>query len=200
MSDSDAAVVVLEQAYAFAVLHGQAAVLLAEVDGTPVVTMMDMAPVVQTAPQTAQLQTALEQPTMVLAAGEQGPQGIQGVPGAAGGQIVQRIAGIPLSAHRAVYQADSDNRIRYASYTDDTVAEVLGITTSAAGSAGALVNVQLSGELFEPSFNFQPGPVFLASDGLLTQFPASSIAVLQIGVAITPQTLLIRIQQPTYLI
>ena len=80
----------------------------------------------------------------------------------------------------------------------DSIAEVLGITTTATGASGETVFVQTAGELSDSSFSFLPGPVFVGANGSLTQNPPTTGAVLQVGVAVTLTSLLIRIQQPIY--
>lgn len=109
------------------------------------------------------------------------------------------LAGTPLSSHRVVFQDDSDNRVRYVDPEADSIAEVLGVTTTATGAAGEIVYVQAAGVLADPSFSFLPGPVFVGANGVLTQNPPTAGAILQVGVATTLTTLLIRIQQPIYL-
>lgn len=135
---------------------------------------------------------------MVVAHGNQGPPGIQGQPGVTAGLLLSRIAGQPLSAHRVVFQDDADNRVRYVDPQADSIAEVLGITTTATSASGEIVYVQSAGELNDPSFAFLPGPVFVGANGVLTQDPPTTGAALQVGVATTLTALLIRIQQPIY--
>ena len=76
---------------------------------------------------------------------------------------------------------------------------MLGITTGAA-AAGDAINVQASGEMTEVSWNWTPGlPVFLGTNGLLTQTPPVSGFQLVLGVAISPTKLAINIKQPIVL-
>jgi hypothetical protein len=73
---------------------------------------------------------------------------------------------------------------------------VLGITMNA-GSAGNKVDVQLSGEMTEPSWNWIAGdPVFCGTDGMLTQtMPTSGFAIIM-AEAILPQTIIVTIKSP----
>lgn len=73
---------------------------------------------------------------------------------------------------------------------------VLGITINA-GSAGSKVNVQLFGEMTEPSWNWIPGdPIFCGLNGLLTQTaPTSGFAII-VAEAILPQTVIVTLKSP----
>lgn len=116
---------------------------------------------------------------------------------ASGGSVYDTVtatANGALSGHRAVGVSGGQ-----ASYADATTQpNVTGITQGAA-SNGASVVVQTTGELVEPSWNWSNGPVYLASNGLLTQAPPSSGALVEVGTALSPTKLLIRIQSPIYL-
>lgn len=73
---------------------------------------------------------------------------------------------------------------------------VLGITMGA-GMAGQKVNVQLNGEMTEPSWNWVPGdPIFCSINGILTQtIPTSGFAII-VAEAILPQTVIVTIKSP----
>ncbi len=132
--------------------------------------------------------------TVVTAAGGQGPPGRKGEPGPAGGSAVQRIAGEQLSALRVVYEWAGV--VRYLDLQDaEHIDQVAGITLTAA-EQGELVNLQLSGSLDDDTWSWQPGPVWLAAAGTLTQVPPLDGHLLFIGTAVSPTRIIINIDQP----
>lgn len=145
----------------------------------------------------SEVSTRVERPSVQVSDGNQGPAGIQGPPGPAGGTTAATIAGEALGGHRAIYI--SAGEARYATAADDSAAVVAGITTGAAG-VGDAVEYQLSGELTEPSWNWTPElPVFLGLNGQLTQTPPTAGAIVELGIALTPQTIIVRVQRPAFL-
>lgn len=110
---------------------------------------------------------------------------------------ISMVAAAALSGHRAV-AANSQSLAVYASSDTPSVLAVTGITASAS-EPGAQVLVQYAGEMVEPSWNWQPGPVWLGLNGLLTQAPPTSGALLQIGTALGATRLLIEIGAPVFL-
>jgi len=100
-----------------------------------------------------------------------------------------------VSGHRVMKIAIGG--VTYASSDDITAANlVLGITIGSA-VAGAIVDVQLSGELTEPSWNWTPGlPVFCGISGYLTQDVPTSGFVIIVGQVTTPQTIIVTIKTP----
>lgn len=137
----------------------------------------------------------------VITAGPQGRQGMQGPPGPAGGQAVMLAAGMTLGGHRIVRSSS----VGAVGYADSRVAahgdDVLGMTLHAA-MAGTVVNVQGSGLVEEPSWNWVPNePVFLFGEGTLSQEPPSwpdHAFTLTIGFATSPTTLMLRIETPYF--
>ena len=119
-------------------------------------------------------------------------QGIFFVP--SGNSFVKKMADIALSGHRAVYIKEN-SKVNYADKDDLTSAlMVLGITVAAA-SADTLVDVQYSGELVEPSWNWVVNsPVYLGSNGLLTQVVPTTGLIRQLGIPSAPTSLFIEIQ------
>lgn len=106
--------------------------------------------------------------------------------------ITQAIAGQSLSGHRAVYI--SGGQAFYADYEQLTAALTVGITLQAA-AAGDAVSILTEGEIDEVSWSWTPGQtIFLGSNGLLTQTPPAAGNVVEIGLALTPQRLFVRIQ------
>jgi hypothetical protein len=121
-------------------------------------------------------------------------QGLPGPPGASGpSQFLSVMSSSVLSASRAVVMAGE--LAVYASSAVGSPQFVVGLTKTAA-AIGAQVEIQTFGKFQDASWNWIDGPVFLASDGFLTQFPSSSNQCVQIGVVIAPTTLLIDIRPP----
>ncbi len=76
---------------------------------------------------------------------------------------------------------------------------VLGVTLGAA-LAGDPVNVAVSGEVTEPSWAWaEDMQIFLGVDGALTQTIPTSGALLVVGVATAPTTILVGVKFPIIL-
>jgi hypothetical protein len=137
-----------------------------------------------------------EQELVLLTECRQGPPGPPGIPGPAGGQVLQRLAGMDTSALLVVYEdlfgavwpADPE--------VESDVLALLGVTVSAAGS-GHPINVQRMGHIDDDAWQLQPGKrVFLGTQGRLTQEPPQSGYDVLIGTALTPTRLLLNLQDP----
>jgi hypothetical protein len=103
-------------------------------------------------------------------------------------------AAVPVGGHRVVRA--SGGQLYPANSSDTTQAgTVLGVSLAAA-AAGASLTYKIEGLVTEPSWNFGPGPVYLASDASLTQAVPSSGFVQQIGVVQSPTQVSIQIQPP----
>ena len=148
--------------------------------------------------QAGQDNTLLEpvQELVLLTEAQQGPPGPAGIPGPAGGQVLQRKAGMDTSALLVVYEdlfgsvwpADPD--------AESDVLALLGVTVSAA-EAGQPINVQRMGHIDDEAWQLQPGKrVFLGGQGRLTQEPPQAGYDVLIGMAITSTRLLLNIQDP----
>lgn len=92
-----------------------------------------------------------------------------------------------ISGHRAVMATPLG-----AEHADPANAgAVIGISKHAA-VAGDLVGIAAQGALTEPTWAWTPGaPVFFVADGLLTQTVPTTVAVMPIGTALTPTSILI---------
>ena len=137
-----------------------------------------------------------EQELVLLTECQQGPPGPPGIPGPAGGQVLQRLAGMDTSALLVVYEdlfgavwpADPD--------AESDVLALLGVTVSAATS-GQTINVQRMGFIDDAAWQLEPGQrVFLGGQGRLTQEPPQAGYDVLIGMAITSTRLLLNIQDP----
>lgn len=148
--------------------------------------------------QAGQDNTLLEpvQELVLLTEARQGPPGPAGIPGPAGGQVLQRKAGMDTSALLVVYEdlfgsvwpADPD--------AESDVLALLGVTVSAA-VAGQPINVQRLGHIDDEAWQLQPGKrVFLGAQGRLTQEPPQAGYDVLIGMAISQTRLLLNIQDP----
>lgn len=136
------------------------------------------------------------QELVLLTECQQGPPGPPGVPGPAGGQVLQRMAGMDTSALLVVYEdlfgavwpADPD--------VESDVLALLGVTVSAA-AGGQPINVQRMGYIDDAAWQLLPGKrVFLGRQGRLTQEPPQGGYDVLIGMAISPTRLLLNIQDP----
>jgi hypothetical protein len=132
--------------------------------------------------------------------GIQGPAGAQGTPGQAGVSYLTYAADGSISGHKVV-KITTAGKIGYASSSEPgDAATVLGITMNAAAD-GDDVNVQNSGEMTEPTWNWIVGtPVFAGVDGALTQAPPTEGFQLVVGTATTATRIVISIKSAIILI
>lgn len=130
-------------------------------------------------------QIAANDPPQPLAA-VVGPPGPVGPVGPVGG-MATRIAGEAIGGHRAV-TIGADGKAYLASPVEPQAQAVFGVTTGAA-AAGASVIIQCAGVLGEASWTWMPGPVWLGSDGALTQTVPSIGAAVHIGTAGGPTSI-----------
>lgn len=138
-------------------------------------------------------------PAEVLDVSQQGITGIQGVPGVSGGAAAIYLAEGALGGHRVV-RASFNGRARYADSTllADAV-NVLGITQSAA-APGAATYIIFSGEIIEPSWAWVTDlPIFLSTNGGLTQVAPTTGFQLIVGVATAPTSMQVGIRSPIIL-
>lgn len=145
--------------------------------------------------------TVLEAPGgqsgMVALVGAPGPRGI---PGPDGGTALQYPAGESLGGHRMVVLDDAAEAIYADNGTPAHAVKVLGITTGAA-AAGDAATIQTGGELTEPSWAWTLNqPVYLGTNGTLTQTPPVAGFSLIVGFPITPTTIYMAIGQPITLV
>ncbi|PKM30241.1 MAG: hypothetical protein CVV07_07435 [Gammaproteobacteria bacterium HGW-Gammaproteobacteria-11] len=135
-----------------------------------------------------------EPDVIVITDGEQGPPGVTGEPGPAGGSAIQRVAGVAISALQVVYEASG--AVYPLSYLDDENIEfLLGIALTAADQGNPL-NIQRSGVVNDSAWSWTPGPVWLGANGALTQTPPSDGFDVAIGVAVSATRLNLNLQFP----
>lgn len=119
--------------------------------------------------------------------------------GSAGKVEVTKVAGATISGHRAVKIVAG--LAQYADKDDLFAAEsVLGITTNAA-LVGEDLNIVMFGEIQEGSWAWtQNLPIYLGDIGVLTQTPPTLGAAVELGIALTSDTILVRIQKSIFLL
>jgi hypothetical protein len=95
---------------------------------------------------------------------------------------------------------DADGRAVYASNDQpDHFHKVLGMTLEAV-SALSPVNILRGGEITEPSWNWVlNAPVFLSTNGLLTQTSPTSGFSLIVGFPVTTTKLFVSLREPIFL-
>ena len=107
-----------------------------------------------------------------------------------GGASITLTAGTNLSALRAITTDGSGNAI-YASNASASLAVVVGISTTAT-STGGQVTIATDGIITDAGWNWTKGPVFLGTNGLLTQtVPSGGAVIVHIGRAIAPTQIII---------
>lgn len=101
--------------------------------------------------------------------------------------LVARLASTALSGHRVVTLTDVNTMI-YATNTDPNLVNAPLWLTLGAIAGGATDSVVAYGPVVEPTWTWTPGPVYLATSGLLTQTPPISPArfISQVGYATSP--------------
>lgn len=113
------------------------------------------------------------------------------------GYVQRFVAGADLGGHRVVRLMDgTDGIVGYAdSASPGDMGRVVGITHHAAAS-GATIEVVISGFMLEPSWNWTPGPVYLGSNGIMTQAMPPSGFIQIMGFAGSNMGLHVKMQQP----
>ena len=124
----------------------------------------------------------------ILSVQEQGPQGPAGADGDS--SHIEVIASGAIGGHRIVNIFNG--YATYASNIDNYIGQ-LGITTSATGDGGTL-SAYISGVVTELMWNFSQGPIYLSTNGLMTQTLPASNAVVIIGNAVSPTEINVNFQ------
>lgn len=140
-------------------------------------------------------------------AGPQGPtgpagtQGAQGPAGPSGGAAISVTAASAIGGHRIVVLDDA-GAPAYASNQDiNHLSKVLGMTLNAA-NPGDTLSIVRTGDVVEPTWNWTLNlPVFLGTNGLLTQTPPSTPALFSqvVGFPITATKMFVNIREPILL-
>lgn len=134
--------------------------------------------------------------TQVLAVAMQGPRGIQGPPGPAGGASTVPVGATPLSGHSAV-AIDSSGRLVPADVSQAAHrGAILGVVANAY-SPGDDAVVQTGYLLEHSGWSWALGPVLVGSAGALTQTsPVGALFVQVIGYAVSPTRIVVDVQPP----
>lgn len=137
--------------------------------------------------------------TAVVTAAEQGPPGIQGIPGPAGGATVVTVGAVPLSGHTAV-ALDQSGLLIYADCTNPThIGAVQGVIANAYGAGDPAV-VQTDFDLTHAGWAFANGPVFVGAAGALVQvLPVGAVFAQVIGYALAQTRIRIDVHPPIVL-
>lgn len=138
--------------------------------------------------------------TPLVIGGPIGERGPQGPPGS--GTASQFAAAGPVGGLRLV--VNGGNGVEHANPNiREHGFQIIGVSLQSAVSPGDLIEVQQSGSLSNPSFNFIPGqPVYTNEFGVLTQTPPTDPTrawQTVVGHATDANTLFINIQDPVFL-
>lgn len=132
--------------------------------------------------------------SQVIESGGVSSQVIESGFGNTGAESLMLTADVPIGGHRVVRATSTG--CNYADSSDKThIGKIIGITL-AAYSQGADVEIHTHGEWPELSWNWALGPIYLGTNGLLTQTIPTSGFVQQVATAIAPTRIFIEIQPP----
>jgi len=136
--------------------------------------------------------TITGEPGTVLTVADRGLSGIDG-------GLVNYTGAMDLGGQRVV-RSNFDGTVSYAdSATAHDVTAIVGFTLSAT-LAGQVVDIRHAGTITEPTWNFAAElPVFLGSNGAVTQVPPVAGMQVIVGVAISQTQLFVRIHHPIVL-
>lgn len=136
----------------------------------------------------------------ILYASEQGPAGIQGQPGPAAGTSFTRPAAANVSGGKAV-TLNAAGECLHANGANALMANsVVGISLNGGAAGADITIITIGGEIEETVWNWQANkPVFLGTDGALTQTAPTSGYLLVVGVAVGPTRMVVKIQQPIFI-
>lgn len=120
-------------------------------------------------------------------------QGPEGIPGPSGATTLLCVAGVNLSGGRIVTYNDAA-KVVYASSDGSSALTVLGITLGAAAEDDN-VSIQTYGQVTEPSWSWIPlEPVYLSTNGTITQSAPASGYCVRLGWAVDAHTLMLAIE------
>ena len=137
--------------------------------------------------------------TAVVTAAEQGPRGILGIPGPAGGATVVTVGAAPLSGHTAVAMG-ADGLLIYADCTNPAhIGAVQGVIANAYGAGDPAV-VQTDFDMVHAGWAFATGPVFVGTGGALVQtVPLGAVFAQVVGYALSATRIRVDVQPPIVL-
>ena len=130
--------------------------------------------------------------------GSKGLKGDQGVPGIPVG--VSFIAGEALGGHRVVIVDGSSGLLFYADSSNINHANKIVGMTDGAVIQGDPANVVIYGEVAEPTWNWTLDiPIWIGSNGLLTQSSPSVGFSRIIGFPVLPTKIFVELREPIFL-
>lgn len=113
--------------------------------------------------------------------------------------VVAYPAGEILGGHRVVKIVGSE--AFYADPSDVLGAHLVVGVTQHAATLGGNVRVQIAGPMIEGSWSWNVDePIYLGSNGVLTQVPAAGGALVMIAVPVSPDAIMINVRQPIFLV
>lgn len=143
--------------------------------------------------------SSTDMPSIIYAA-EQGPAGIQGLPGPAAGTSFTRAAAVNVSGGKAVTLNAAGQCLHADGAKASMANSVVGISLNGGAPGTDITIITNGGEIEETVWNWQANkPVFLGTDGALTQVAPTSGYLLVVGVAVGPTRMLVKIQQPIFI-
>lgn len=143
--------------------------------------------------------SSTDMPSIIYAA-EQGPAGIQGLPGPAAGTSFTRAAAANVSGGKAVTLNAAGQCLHADGAKASMANSVVGISLNGGAPGADITIITNGGEIEETVWNWQANkPVFLGTDGALTQVAPTSGYLLVVGVAVGPTRMLVKIQQPIFI-
>lgn len=143
--------------------------------------------------------SSTDMPSIIYAA-EQGPAGIQGLPGPAAGTSFTRAAAANVSGGKAVTLNAAGQCLHADGAKASMANSVVGISLNGGAPDADITIITNGGEIEETVWNWQANkPVFLGTDGALTQVAPTSGYLLVVGVAVGPTRMLVKIQQPIFI-
>jgi len=126
------------------------------------------------------------------------PQGLKGDKGD-GGTTFEYSVAYPMSGHRIVVLNENQQAIYASNLLPIHANKILGMTIEAIISG--LIRIQNNGPFSEPSWNWiLDTPIWLGTDGLMTQIVPTSGFSLIIGFPISQTSIFIDIGEPIFLI
>lgn len=131
----------------------------------------------------------IREPAITVRVGLPGLQGPPGPPGVSLPPTLTLGAAAAVGARRAVWLA-ADGLRHADALVPDSAHALLGLSLHAA-AAGAACTVLRLGELSDPAWSFSRGPVWLGSDGNVTQSPPTAGVAVQVGFALASDRLLV---------
>ena len=109
--------------------------------------------------------------------------------------IISKIATSNISIHRVIVLDANDHPVYADNNTLSHINRVVGVSTNSA-AAGEALEIQYSGEIKDPSFNFTPGPIYVGENGFITTVLPTDINaeyLQQIGIATNATTITLNI-------